>query len=635
MNIASPPLRTLLLSAVLATAPFQLHAANDPLEQRGLVDSPVPDGSPAAGRLIVKYRPSIGSDALRASILSSAARRANLLPPSSNAARSAPMAARVLRTSGTGASVLRLTGHLTTAEQTRLLTELRADPAVEYAQLDRMMQPVLDLVGSAALPAQARATAQHTDPAVPNDKFYAKYQWHMQDSAGGIRAPKAWETSTGGGVVVAVIDTGILPDHPDLKNNDHILQGYDFITNASVSRRATDGRVPGALDYGDWIDDDNTCLQRARASSWHGTHTAGTIGELTNNGIGGVGAAHDAQILPIRALGHCGGMSSDIADAIVWASGGHVDGVPDNTHPAEVISMSLGGFGSCDSNTQQAINTAVANGSTVVVAAGNDAIDAAQFTPASCSNVITVGATRITGGITFYSNFGSVVDLSGPGGGQDQDTGNGGWDGLVLSTGYSGKTTPTSGQYKYLGYAGTSMASPHVAAVAALVQSSLASTGKTPLNPSQLQAVLKQTARAFPVPPPTATPIGTGIVDATAAMDYVRTNCSGSSCKPVSTALSNRTPVTAQSAGVDEEHLYSFTATAGTPLNVLSYGGSGNVALYLTFGAEPTTRSYDLRSVRPGNTQTLRLPSPQAGTYFIKLVGGDGGFNNVSLMARQ
>lgn len=146
---------------------------------------------------------------------------------------------------------------------------------------------------------------------------------------------------------------------------------------------------------------------------------------------------------------------------------------------------------------------------------------------------------------------------------------------------------------------------------------------------------MKQTARAFPVPPPTATPIGTGIVDATAAMDYVRTNCSGSSCKPVSTALSNRTPVTAQSAGVDEEHLYSFTATAGTPLNVLSYGGSGNVALYLTFGAEPTTRSYDLRSVRPGNTQTLRLPSPQAGTYFIKLVGGDGGFNNVSLMARQ
>lgn len=143
-------------------------------------------------------------------------------------------------------------------------------------------------------------------------------------------------------------------------------------------------------------------------------------------------------------------MSSDIADAIVWASGGHVDGVPDNTHPAEVISMSLGGFGSCDSNTQQAINTAVANGSTVVVAAGNDAIDAAQFTPASCSNVITVGATRITGGIAFYSNFGSVVDLSGPGGGQDQDTGNGGWDGLVLSTGYSGKTTPTSGQYKYL-----------------------------------------------------------------------------------------------------------------------------------------------------------------------------------------
>ncbi|PPV06874.1 protease [Xanthomonas bromi] len=635
MNTASPPLRTLLLSALLATAPFQLHAADALLEQRGLVDSPAPAGSPAAGRLIIKYKPTIGSNALRESILSSAARRANVLPLSSNAARSAPVAARVLRTTGTGASVLRLTGHLTAAEQTKLMTELRADPAVEYAQFDRMMQPVLDMVGSTVLPAQARATAQDTDPPAPDDKLYAKYQWHMQDSTGGIRAPKAWQTSTGAGVVVAVIDTGILPDHPDLKNNDHILPGYDFISNATVSRRATDDRVPGALDYGDWIEDNNSCLQRAGDSTWHGTHTAGTIGELTNNGIGGVGAAHDAQILPIRVLGQCGGMASDIADAIVWASGGHVDGVPDNTHPAEVISMSLGGPGSCDSNTQQAINTAVANGTTVVVAAGNDAIDAAQFSPASCSNVITVGATRITGGITFYSNFGSVVDLSGPGGGATDDTGNDGWDGLILSTGYSGKTTPTSGQYNYRGEAGTSMAAPHVAAVAALVQSALASAGKTPLRPSQLQAVLRQTARAFPVAPPAATPIGTGIVDATAAMDYVINNCSGSTCKPLTIPLSNRTPLTAQSAGVDEERLYSYTATAGTPLNVISYGGGGNVAVYVKFGAEPTTSSYDLRSVRAGNAQTVRLPSPQAGTYFIKLVGGDGGFSNVSLMARQ
>ncbi|KAB7769937.1 S8 family peptidase [Xanthomonas maliensis] len=635
MNTASAPLRTLLLSALLATAPFQSHAADDLLEQRGLVDNPAPAGSPAAGRLIVKYTSTIGSNALRESVLTAAARRANVLSLGSDASRNAPVAARVLRTTGTGASVLRLTGHLTAAEQTKLLTELRADPAVEYAQFDRMMQPVRDLVGSAALPVQPRATAQDTDPPVPNDKLYAKYQWHMQDSTGGIRAPKAWETSTGSGVVVAVIDTGILPDHPDLKNNDHILQGYDFITNATVSRRATDDRVPGALDYGDWMDDNNPCLQSASDSSWHGTHTAGTIGELTNNGIGGVGAAHDAQILPIRVLGQCGGMISDIADAIVWASGGHVDGVPDNTHPAEVISMSLGGIGSCDSATQQAINAAVANGSTVVVAAGNDAIDAAQFSPASCSNVITVGATRITGGIAFYSDFGSVVDLAGPGGGQDQDTGNGGWDGVVLSTGYSGKTTPTSGQYNYLGYAGTSMATPHVAAVAALVQSAVAAAGKTPLTPSQLQAVLTQTARAFPVPPPATTPIGSGIVDATAAMDYVRNNCSGSTCKPVTTVMSNRTAVTAQSAGADEERLYSYTATAGTPLNVLSFGGGGNVALYVKFGAEPTTTSYDQRSVRAGNSQTVRLPSPQAGTYYIKLVGGDGGFSNVSLMARQ
>ncbi len=127
------------------------------------------------------------------------------------------------------------------------------------------------------------------------------------------------------------------------------------------------------------------------------------MAEATNNGVGMAGVAPKASILPVRVVGRCGGYSSDIADAIVWASGGTVEGVPANTNPAEVINISLGGGGPCDSATQLAINGAVSRGTTVVVAAGNDGDDAANHSPASCNNTITVGATRITGGVTYYS----------------------------------------------------------------------------------------------------------------------------------------------------------------------------------------------------------------------------------------
>ncbi|WP_434989148.1 S8 family peptidase [Xanthomonas melonis] len=627
MNDASLPLRTLLLSAVLAAAPFQSQAASNDLQLRGLSGAEVPTATRFTGRLIVRYRDTVGSDNARLAIVSTAARRANVLRTAAGASRAAPVNARMLRRTGTGASLLRIAETLSPSEQDNLLRELRADPAVDYAQFDRMMYAVDHLAGPVA------ATPAATTP--PDDPRYANFQWHLQDGPGGIRAPQAWAASTGAGTVVAVLDTGILPDHPDLKRNDHILPGYDFISSAFISRRPTDERVPGALDMGDWLEENNACFQPPRDSSWHGTHTAGTIGELTNNGIGGAGVAHDAQILPIRVLGQCGGSGADIADAILWASGGHIDGVPDNTHPAEVISLSLGGPGSCDSDTQRAIDGAVANGSVVVVAAGNDASNAAQSSPASCRNVVNVGATRITGGIAFYSNFGSSVDLAGPGGGAFEDPGNNQWDGFVLSTGYTGKTTPTSGDYTYVGQAGTSMATPHVAAVAALVQSYLAGAGKRPLTPAQLETLLRQTARPFPVAPPLSTPIGSGIVDAAAALDYVQNNCIGAGCPPVTLPLSNRQPLVAQSVGEGDQLVYSYTATAGSALNLLSFGGGGNVAMYVKFGEQPTTASYDLRSVRTGSAQTIRLAAPRAGTYYITLIGGTGGFNNISLMARQ
>ncbi|WP_045770551.1 S8 family peptidase [Xanthomonas albilineans] len=528
--------------------------------------------------------------------------------------------AEYVRTLGIGADVIRLSGKLSKADVDKVVAEIAADPSVQYAQIDTMFH-LLDL---------PQAQAQF----VPNDPLYAKYQWHFSDPTGGINAPAAWQLSKGDGVVVAVLDTGILPNHPDVAVN--LLPGYDFITNAAVSRRQTDERVPGALDYGDWIEDDNVCYfgSSAESSSWHGSHVAATIAEATNNGIGMAGGAPNVTLLPVRVAGKCGAQLSDIADAITWASGGTVVGVPANANPAEVINISLGGGSSCDQVTQDAINGAVARGTTVVVAAGNSSLDASNSSPAGCAHVIAVGATRITGGMTGYTNYGPAVDLSAPGGGGSIDGKPGGY---IWQNGYTGATTPTSGTYIYKGMAGTSMASPHVTAVAALVQSAVVAAGRPPLSPSALENLLKQTARPFPESIPSSTPIGTGIVDAKAALDRaLQKPCDPQTqkCKLPAIALTRNVPFTGLAGAGGNEVLYSFDAQAGSVLSFLTYGGSGNVSLYVSFGKEPGPSNADAKSTRPGNNETVRFTTPKTGTYYVKLVG-ETNYNGVNLVARQ
>ncbi|WP_176735109.1 S8 family serine peptidase, partial [Stenotrophomonas sp. BIIR7] len=259
------------------------------------------------------------------------------------------------------------------------------------------------------------------------------------------------------------------------------------------------------------------------------------------------------------------------------------------------------------------------------------ASNASGYRPASCANVISVGATRITGGIASYSNFGAVVDLSGPGGGGGVDGNPGGY---VWQAGYNGLTTPTSGAYSYMGMGGTSMASPHVAAVAALVQGALASAGKDPLTPAQLETLLKQSARTFPVTIPAATPIGSGIVDAKAALDKALEEPCTVDCAPDATPLTNRVAVTGLSGAGGSETLYSFEAAAGKTVSFLTYGGSGNVSLYVSAGEEPSATDFDAKSARPGNSETVRFTAPVAGTYYIKLVG-ESAFSGVSIQAVQ
>ena len=379
-----------------------------------------------------------------------------------------------------GARVMKLDRMMAVDQVESLARELaERDPSIEYAEPDRIMQKML----------------------TPNDTRYGE-QWQYFETNGGIRANLAWDKATGAGVTVAVIDTGYRP-HADLAGK--FLPGYDFISSATIANDGN-GRDSDAQDPGDAVaagECGSGQPAQDQRSSWHGTHVSGTIAAATNNGAGVAGVAFNAKILPVRVLGKCGGYTSDIADAIIWASGGTVAGVPANANKARVINMSLGGGGACGITTQNAILGARARGTVVVVAAGNSNTNASTASPANCDGVVVVAATNRSGGRAYYSNYGAIVDVAAPGG--DARVAGGG----ILSTLNSGATTPAGDSYAF--YQGTSMATPHVAGVAALMLS------RNPaLTPDQVEARLKSSARAFPL---VCSGCGSGIVNASAAID--------------------------------------------------------------------------------------------------------------------
>lgn len=295
---------------------------------------------------------------------------------------------------------------------------------------------------------RARADVQEAFPnwilhafAAPDDEFYP-FQWHYSAS----NLPNAWDIQTGEGAatVVAVVDTGIIP-HPDITAN--LLSGYDF--------------VDGDADATDFGGD----------TAFHGTHVAGTIGASTNSAAGVAGVHWDARIVPVRVLGDDGnGSFVDIIDGIIWAAGNpeNEPGLPPNPNPARVINLSLGGnIGEpCPSSLDFLFGQLAADGAILVAAAGNDNIDAVHTFPASCSNVITVGATGPSNTRAPYSNYGAAIDVMAPGG--DTSTtlqvGDTTFVAGVLSTTASGP-----GAYNYAFYQGTSMAAPHVAGFASLM----------------------------------------------------------------------------------------------------------------------------------------------------------------------
>jgi serine protease len=261
-------------------------------------------------------------------------------------------------------------------------------------------------------------------------------QWYLRapDSTfrSAINAQAGWARSTGQDVVVAVLDTGVRFDHPDLQGQ--LLPGYDLVLDADTAGDG-DARDADASDPGDGLSEAevNTVggpffggaprfcstydLATRRyvpvGSSWHGTEVAGLVAATTGNGAGIAGAAYGAKILPVRVLGKCGGYDSDIQAGMYWAAGIDQPGLPGSSNPARVLNLSLGGSGACSSAYQQAIGEVNARGAVVVVAAGNST-GRAVGTPASCAGVLAVAGLRHAGTKVGFSDLGPQIAIAAP-----------------------------------------------------------------------------------------------------------------------------------------------------------------------------------------------------------------------------
>ncbi len=367
-----------------------------------------------------------------------------------------------------------------------LAARLASQPDVEYAEVDARKRPF------AAPNDPLYAAGQSTTPAVG--------QWYLRapnaTTVSAINAEAAWAITTGKpSIVVAVIDTGVRPEHPDLQGK--LLPGYDFVGDVSASNDG-DGRDSDPSDPGDYVIAADVgvvsgCTQAdVGSSSWHGTETAGLIGAATNNGIGMASVGRDVKLLPLRVFGKCGGFDSDIQDAMRWAVGLAVANTPLNTNPAKVLNLSLGGPQACSQSYKDVIAEVTAKGAVIVVAAGNEGLSVDS--PASCSGVIAVAGVRHAGTKVGYSSLGPEVTISAPAGNCVNTTGaclyplltttNDGLQGPGNSIYSDGVARPTLG---------TSFSTPLVAGTVGLMFSV-----NPALSVNQVISILQGTARSFP-----------------------------------------------------------------------------------------------------------------------------------------
>ena len=317
---------------------------------------------------------------------------------------------------------------------------------------------------------------------VPNDQLYG-YQWNFKNGIGGINVEPAWDISTGQGVVVAVLDTGVAYENygpyiiaPDLSNTNFV-PGYDFVNNDAHPN------------------DDH----------YHGTHVAGTVAQNTNDGYGVAGVACGCSIMPVKVLSGTGdGTLQQLIDGIYFAT----------NNGADIISMSLSfdpGYYPGQA-LDDALEYAYNNGVTTVAAAGNEQTGAVSY-PAAYYRCIAVGATNFNGVRADYSNYGTDLDVVAPGGDSQDLNGDGYMDGVLQNTFNPQTKDPTAFNWWFL--TGTSMATPHVSGIAALM---LAANSEA--NPDDIRAALEHTARDMGAQGWDQY-YGYGLVNATAALEYI------------------------------------------------------------------------------------------------------------------
>ena len=570
--------------------------------------------------------------------------------------------------------VLRLDHAMAPASMGALLTQLRADPGVEYAEPDgwRYITATLD--------------------SAPNDPHFVagsdangtwQGQWYLQPSSSttpsAISATTAWQTTTGSAsVVVAVIDTGVITAHPDLQSK--LLPGYDFVScdqgnttdtaTCSASGSAAtyyisndgEGWHSGAADPGDWIstaDAAMTLFQDAgcsttASSSWHGTRVAGIIGAATNNGIGIAGIAPATMLLPVRAIGVCTGRVSDIAAAMTWAYGGSVTGVPANANPANIINLSLGAAQPCSATEQDAVTAAIAANVLVVAAAGN--AGGPVNAPANCSGVLSVAGLREAGTKVGYSSLSSTdaaVTIAAPAGNCVNTAVNSSnqltapCEFSIETTSDAGTTTPaaTPGFYTYAflnysylngggnleneGSVGTSFASPMAAGVAALMLAD--SPG---LSPAQIIARMTSSALAFPTSSSTtSTSCQLAATTTDADGNYTDTSqntecvCTTATCG--AGMLNASAAVTAASGIFVEITTSSSTGTLGQRITLT---GSGSTAAtgYSIVSYQWSTIPSTSNQIENANQAVATLVVPSFRTLKVKLTITDSGGHTAS-----
>jgi serine protease len=463
-----------------------------------------------------------------------------------------------------------------------------------YTRSKRMGIPKGKTVAEMVKLYQAEDAVEYVEPnyiahalVVPNDPLYS-YQWHLDTvQYGGIEMEEAWEISTGSGVTVAVVDTGVAYENygwrykqaPDLAGTSFV-QGYDFVN---------DDAHPN---------DDNS----------HGTHVTGTIAQTTDNNIGVAGVAFDCLIMPVKVLNRQGsGTYDQVAGGIYYAA--------DNG--AHVISLSLGG--SADSETlKNAVKYAYENGVTVIAAAGNDASSIISYPAAYDDYVIAVGATRYDETLAYYSNYGTSLDLVAPGGDLTIDQNGDGYNDGVLQNTFNPNSKNTK-DFGYWFFQGTSMATPHVSGVAAL----LIANGNAVI-PDEVRSALQETAEDLGETGRDDT-YGYGLVDAQAALQWTATpntppvaNADGSYTGTEGVAVIFDGSDSYDPDGDPLTHTWNFgdgtTGTGVSPTHTYTTDGTYTVTLIVNDGkvdSDPSTTTATINDVGPVASFTSDSPKPE------------------------